>query len=153
MYWTCSVSTCNRKRVGLYFCSVACWDVHLPEARHREAWAEEKRAPSRAEAARERDDDLSRSAADEPRRIVVGSPASAPASSASTASLSNEVLVVVSKLKAYVRASTGMNTSDGVIDVLSEHLRRLCDEAARNAGRDGRKTLMDRDFEPLVRGG
>lgn len=61
--------------------------------------------------------------------------------------------MVVSKLKAYVRASTGMNTSDGVIDVLSEHLRRLCDEAARNAGRDGRKTLMDRDFEPLVRGG
>ena len=52
-YYACSVSTCNRKRTGLYFCSVACWDAHLPEARHREAWAEERRAPSREEAARE----------------------------------------------------------------------------------------------------
>lgn len=36
-YWVCNVSTCNRKRTGLQFCSVDCWDAHLPEARHRDA--------------------------------------------------------------------------------------------------------------------
>ncbi|MBI3204915.1 MAG: hypothetical protein HYZ29_25485 [Myxococcales bacterium] len=61
-----------------------------------------------------------------------------------------EVLVVVSKVKAYVRARSGMNTSDSVTGVLSEHLRKLCNEAIRNAARDGRKTVLDRDFEPLV---
>ncbi len=46
-YYTCSVSTCNRKRTALVFCSVACWDAHLPTARHRDAWAEEQRSPKR----------------------------------------------------------------------------------------------------------
>jgi hypothetical protein len=32
----CDVSTCNRKRMPLYFCSPGCWDAHLPEARHRD---------------------------------------------------------------------------------------------------------------------
>lgn len=45
-YYACSVSTCNRKKTGLYFCSVGCWEEHLPTARHRDAWAEIKRAPS-----------------------------------------------------------------------------------------------------------
>ena len=43
-----------------------------------------------------------------------------------------------------------MNTSDGVVGILSEHLRRLCAEAIRNAARDGRRTVMDRDFMPLL---
>lgn len=46
MYYVCNVSTCNRKRTGLTFCSVSCWDSHLPDMNHREAWAEEKRAPT-----------------------------------------------------------------------------------------------------------
>ena len=45
IYWVCNVSTCNRKRTGLVFCSVTCWEVHLPEANHRESWAEERTAP------------------------------------------------------------------------------------------------------------
>ncbi len=44
-YWVCNVSTCNRKRTALVFCSVTCWEVHLPEANHRESWAEERTAP------------------------------------------------------------------------------------------------------------
>lgn len=44
-YWVCSVSTCNRKRTALVFCSVTCWEVHLPAANHRQAWAEERTAP------------------------------------------------------------------------------------------------------------
>lgn len=48
-YWTCNVSTCNRPRTALAFCSVPCWDAHVPMLRHRDAWAEEARAPTRAE--------------------------------------------------------------------------------------------------------
>ncbi len=44
-YWVCNVSTCNRKRTGLVFCSVSCWDAHLPIVRHREAWSEERKSP------------------------------------------------------------------------------------------------------------
>ena len=60
--------------------------------------------------------------------------------------LPREILIVASKLKAYVRARSGMNTSDNVVGILSDHLRRLCDEAIRSAARDGRKTVMERDF-------
>jgi hypothetical protein len=45
-YWACNVSTCNRSRTFLAFCSVSCWDAHLGMARHRESWAEEKKSPS-----------------------------------------------------------------------------------------------------------
>jgi hypothetical protein len=45
VYYACSVSTCNRARTGLFFCTVECWESHLPTARHRDAWAEERRAP------------------------------------------------------------------------------------------------------------
>ena len=45
-YTVCSVSTCNRKRTGLQFCSLYCWDAHLGESRHRDAWAEEKTSPA-----------------------------------------------------------------------------------------------------------
>lgn len=48
-YWVCNVSTCNRKRTGLAFCEVSCWDAHLPMMNHREAWAEERTAPSEEE--------------------------------------------------------------------------------------------------------
>jgi histone H3/H4 len=58
----------------------------------------------------------------------------------------SEILVVASKLKNYIRAKSGMNTSGAVIDVLSGKIRQLCDQAIENAKRDGRKTVMDRDF-------
>jgi len=47
-YWACNVSTCNRTRTALAFCSVGCWDAHVPMLRHRDAWAEERQAPSQA---------------------------------------------------------------------------------------------------------
>ncbi len=49
IYWVCNVSTCNRKRTGLSFCTVSCWDAHVPGMNHRESWAEERRAPSKDE--------------------------------------------------------------------------------------------------------
>ena len=53
IYYVCSVSTCNKKRGGFVFCSVDCWDAHLPFARHRSSSAVEERAPTRAQWERE----------------------------------------------------------------------------------------------------
>ncbi|HYQ26906.1 MAG TPA: hypothetical protein VER04_06795 [Polyangiaceae bacterium] len=157
-YMQCSVSTCNRNKLAQFFCSLACWDAHLPEARHRDAWAEPMKAPTREAFRREQQEEQEREArssaresresresamsdeADKRRRIV-GAPAAAQ-------DLPEDVLVVVSKLKAYVKArSGGMNTSDGVVDVLSAKIRKLCDAAIEVAHADGRKTVMDRDFK------
>lgn len=56
-----------------------------------------------------------------------------------------EVLVVISKVKEYIRSKSGMNTSDAIMPVLSDRLRGLLDEAVEKAKSDGRKTVMDRD--------
>jgi histone H3/H4 len=147
-YYRCSVSTCNRKRTGLFFCSVSCWDAHVPMMRHRDAWAEQTKAPSReqylaelAEEADEKEASEVSDGADKVRRIV-GLPGD---------DLPKEVLVVVSKLKAYVKARSGMSTSDGVVDVLSDHLRKLCEQAIEHANTAGRKTVLDRDIEAILK--
>jgi histone H3/H4 len=57
-----------------------------------------------------------------------------------------EVLVVVSKIKNYVRTKSEMNTAGNVAAKLSEIVRGLCDQAIERARSDGRKTVMDRDF-------
>jgi histone H3/H4 len=57
----------------------------------------------------------------------------------------DEVLIVVSKMKKYIRDRSGMNTSDAVAEALGDHVRSICDDAIRNAARDGRKTVLDRD--------
>jgi len=59
----------------------------------------------------------------------------------------NEILVVASKLKNYIRAKSGMNTSASVLGVLSQKVMQLCDQAIENARADGRKTVKDRDFQ------
>jgi hypothetical protein len=56
MYWVCNVSTCNRPRTALAFCSVNCWDAHVPMLRHRDSWAEERQSPTPAEWARQQRD-------------------------------------------------------------------------------------------------
>jgi histone H3/H4 len=58
----------------------------------------------------------------------------------------SEVLVVVSKLKNYIKEKSGMNTAGNVAAVLSEKVRDLCDQAIESAKGDGRKTVKDRDF-------
>ncbi|OFZ56371.1 MAG: hypothetical protein A2428_01355 [Bdellovibrionales bacterium RIFOXYC1_FULL_54_43] len=57
-----------------------------------------------------------------------------------------EVLVVASKVKNYIKTSSGLNTSSAVMEVLSDKVRQLCNEAIERAKQDGRKTVMDRDF-------
>jgi hypothetical protein len=147
-YYQCSVSTCNRARIALYFCSVSCWDAHLPDARHREAWAEPVTAPSREAWEREQAEQARRTA-EKPRAAAT---AEAPAARlASPDTIPREVLIVVSKGKDYVRARSGMNTSDGLFERLSDRLRHLCDLAIASAARDGRKTVLDRDLpRPLT---
>ncbi len=57
-----------------------------------------------------------------------------------------QILVVVSKLKSYIREKSGMNTAATVSTKITEIIKGLCDEAIVKAKADGRKTLMDRDF-------
>lgn len=45
-WFKCTVSTCNRTRIALAFCSTDCWDTHLPEARHRDPGFTEHKAPN-----------------------------------------------------------------------------------------------------------
>lgn len=57
-----------------------------------------------------------------------------------------EILVVASKIKNYIRGKSQMNTSSAVMEALTRRVEMLCDSAIENARRDGRKTVMDRDF-------
>ena len=137
-YWVCNVSTCNRKRTGMVFCTVSCWEVHLPGANHRETWAVEKQAPNTAPPT----DPARTTAATRERRRIAARPDAAPAPRETP----QEVLIVSSRLKDYVHARSGFNTSDRVLQPLSEIVRRVCDRAIANAERDGRKTVLDRDI-------
>lgn len=150
-YYQCSISTCNRKKTALFFCSVPCWDAHVPVLRHRDAWAETARAPTRDAFMKELEAEQDEEAKEERmtddtqthRRIVGAASPDEP--------VPEDVLVVVSKLKAYVKARGGMSTSDGVTDVLSRHLRALCDKAVAHAASNNRKTVLDRDFEAVLK--
>ncbi|MFM7737413.1 MAG: hypothetical protein ACKPBU_15720, partial [Alphaproteobacteria bacterium] len=123
VHWTCSVTTCNRPRATLAFCSVECWDAHVPVVRHRDAWAEEGRSPTReaalAEAREEREKKEARDARPAPvattggivPRKTLTRAAGGPRPALfderrrndAMSDDSKEVLVVVSKLKAYIR--------------------------------------------------
>jgi hypothetical protein len=185
-YWQCSVSTCNRSRMPLYFCSVVCWDSHLSTVRHRDAYAVEVKAPTKDAWAREQADAAAQpapravaatpdrpnasSAPNPPPRPMPSAPApvsvttrrvvgdASPATAAAvegSATLSDtfdrEVLIVVSKMKKYIKDRSGFNCSDAVAEFLSDHVRAICDEAIRAAGRDERKTVLDRDVPKLRR--
>lgn len=179
VYWECSVSTCNRSRMPLYFCSVVCWDSHLSTVRHRDAYAVEVRAPTREHWQKQQ----AEAAASPPRampstpdrvnaatgatpaprpmpqaaapaqvttRKVVGdaSPVTATAAEGNVTFsevTDKDVLIVVSKMKKYIKDRSGMNCSDSVADMISEHVRAVCDEAIRSAARNERKTVLDRD--------
>jgi hypothetical protein len=139
VYWVCSVSTCNRERTALAFCTVECWEVHLPSANHREAWAVERKAPSHPQPPPK--GATGGSAERGVRRVIVRE--SAPAAESKER---REVLIIASRLKDYIRAKSGYNTSDGVLDPLSDLVRKACDEAIKAAQRDGRMTVLDRDI-------
>lgn len=162
VYWVCNVSTCNRKRTGLVFCSVDCWDAHVPLYNHRESWAIESRSPK----VRDTDEEsqVSKQPSESgltsrPKKVISDREKFVLGLNETTAdrkpekelimadgNTEKEVLIVASKLKNYIRTKSDMNTSAAVTDVLSDKIRELCDQAIENAKRDGRKTVMDRDF-------
>jgi hypothetical protein len=161
------------------FCSVACWDSHVAILRHRDAWAEEARAPSREQWRAEQAEAMAtpdRPAASpspapataranpapqpvrpapampsgpQPQRVV----ATPPPANAATGDFEREILIVVSKMKKYIKDRSGMNCSDAVAEGLSDHVRAVCDDAIRAAGNDGRKTVLDRDVPKVRRPG
>lgn len=155
-YYECSVSTCTGQRTGYVFCSIPCWEVHLPGARHRDAGAVEKKSPAVAEAVVSvAPSGVSLPAANSQpqRRLIMNSGSSSSGVSLSQpaglkkSTMDHEVLVVVSKMKQYIRDISEMNTSDEVSQKLSDLIRKQCEEAVENARADGRKTVMARDFK------
>lgn len=138
LYFKCSVDSCDKKRSPAQFCTVDCWDVHRSIMSHKSAGADEYESPSR-------ESWLAQQASEPKVRIISNSPSKA-ASPTSGNYNAEDVLVVVSKLKAYVKDRHDLNTAADVIPVLSDILREVCDEAITKARADGRKTLMARDF-------
>jgi histone H3/H4 len=57
----------------------------------------------------------------------------------------NDMLIVVSKMKKYIKDRSGMNCGDAVAELLSDHVRAICDESIRVAARNERKTVLERD--------
>ncbi len=58
----------------------------------------------------------------------------------------SETLVVVSKVKGFIKKHSEMNTSASVMPILSKIVQDACLKAVENAKREGRKTVMERDF-------
>jgi histone H3/H4 len=130
-YYACNVSTCHKS----VYCSMDCFSMHVPIFKHRDAWAEERRAPK-----------VPDMVVQTPSRLESARLVTQNANSSSANALPKDVLIVASKLKAYIDAKSGLNTSGTVIDRLSDIVRVFCDKAIENAKNDGRKTVMDRDF-------
>jgi len=148
-YYLCSVSTCKHKRKGFRFCSVACWDAHLGFMNHREAWAEEAIAPSKAEyLASEEGGTTSRV----PKRTIVqkeqpptNSGPNAP--SIKTEAIKTDTLVVVSKVKNLIKEQSGFSTSQCCVDALTSKVVDECLKGIENAKVAERKTVMGRDIK------
>lgn len=129
IYQICNVSTCRK----MVFCSVDCWNLHNPVMNHKSSWAEEMRSP--------RKEDFVSNSESAPRRIIVqAKPTSGDVNE-------EEILIVASKLKQYIKDRYDMNTSANVMEALSRDVRRLTDRAVEKARSEGRKTVMDRDYE------
>jgi hypothetical protein len=163
-YFECSVSTCQGKRTGYVFCSVPCWECHLPGAKHRDAGAIEKISPSLNEWQNELAQHpvvttvVSNSTlavkptvgvggVASPQRRIISQAPSVQGSPHVKSTVHSDILVVVSKMKNYVKEIADMNTSGEVADILSDLIREACDEAVIHARNDGRKTIMGRDFK------
>ena len=157
-HWVCSVSTCNRSNTGYVFCTVPCWDSHVAQLNHRDAWAVDARAPSKDAWEREAPKPAPPRApvtttANPPAPVVrrIVGEASSPVATSSgggpplSDAVDKDVLIVVSKMKKYIKDRSGFNCGDTVVELLSEHVRAICDEAIRAAARDERKTVLDRD--------
>lgn len=122
-YLICSVSTCQHKKTGLVFCNLACWDAHLGFANHRHAEAMELLSPTK-----EAFETTPTSILTAPKTMKV------------------DTLVVVSKVKGFIKDQSEFNTSQCAIDALTQKVVQECQKAIDHAKSQGRKTVMGRDF-------
>jgi hypothetical protein len=113
--------------------------MHNPVMNHKSSWAEENRSP--------RKENFVPEVEGGGRRIIVASKPVLSASNSTSLFDEQEILIVASKLKQYIKDKHDMNTSANVMEILSHKVRRLTDRAVEKARAEGRKTLMDRDYE------
>lgn len=59
----------------------------------------------------------------------------------------SDMLVVASKVKQYIKGKSEMNVSASTLQALTEMVKKACDAAIEKAKGEGRKTVMDRDFD------
>ena len=59
--------------------------------------------------------------------------------------MAKEILVVVSKVKDYIKEQ-GLQTSETAVESLSNAVRELIDKAIARAKDNGRQTVKDRDI-------
>lgn len=64
----------------------------------------------------------------------------------------SETLVVVSKIKKFIKEKGDLNTSASAIDALSTIVEKECLKAIQTAKNANRKTVLDRDFPEQVVG-
>ena len=140
-HYICSVSTCQTARFFPRFCSVSCWDAHVPMMNHRNAWTEERFAPKEAPISARMPSGGGDS--DELRARMMRQMAS-DAKGVAT----KDVLIVASKLKKYIKDRGDMNCSADVMEALSDIVRMHANDAIDRARADGRKTVKGRDFKP-----
>ena len=104
----------------------------MPMMNHRPSvWAEEQKAPKEGEIIQE---------------DTVGKTRANRASGTGSSKPADDILIVASKLKSYIKGRGDMNTSSDVMEMLSHAVRRLADDAIDNARADGRRTVKGRDI-------
>ena len=138
-HYLCSVSTCRTSRFTPVFCSVNCWDAHVPMMNHRgSAWCEEAVSPREAPVAARMPSGGGDS--DELRARLMRQMRN------DSKPVDKDVLVVASKLKKYIKDRADMNCSGDVLEALSDMIRLHANDAIDRARADGRKTVKARDF-------
>ena len=61
----------------------------------------------------------------------------------------SETLVVVSKVKKFIKEKAGLSTSSSAIEALSSIVETECSKAINAAKEANRKTVLDRDFPQI----
>ncbi len=138
-YYICSVSSCNVRNTNYVFCSMPCFDQHLPIERHKSAGAIDQKSPPSP----------SDQAGSQARRIIPTAKAQLSKPSNKQISQGGEILVIASRFKDFISTQSEFNTSAAVMDRLSDHLRHIAMQAIDNARSDGRKTVMEQDVRFL----
>ncbi|MBS1982682.1 MAG: hypothetical protein JST16_00805 [Bdellovibrionales bacterium] len=62
--------------------------------------------------------------------------------------MADEILVVASKVKSFIKEKGECNTSAETIEAISKVVEKVLSSAIQSAKSDGRKTVMARDVSP-----